>query len=117
MHLVFTCKLALFLTRIVCEVGSVSEPTEGVIEVFIKDKQGRSTDEVQFTYQVSRTSSTHSFKSKMLHFVTFFPRWDKCKCVYFISSIFAFIPSGLLGIFWFRFPTGGTLKILSKLVS
>lgn len=38
-------------TRIVCEVGSVSEPTEGVIEVFIKDKQGRSTDEVQFTYQ------------------------------------------------------------------
>uniref|UniRef100_A0A8C3S3G2 Plexin B2 n=1 Tax=Chelydra serpentina TaxID=8475 RepID=A0A8C3S3G2_CHESE len=38
-------------TRIVCQVGSVSEPSQGVIAVDINGKQGSSTNEVQFTYQ------------------------------------------------------------------
>ncbi|XP_019399008.1 PREDICTED: plexin-B2 [Crocodylus porosus] len=38
-------------TRIVCQVGSVTEKLHGEIEVDINGKQGRSTNEVQFTYQ------------------------------------------------------------------
>lgn len=49
----------------------MSEPTEGVIKVFIKDKLGISTDEVQFTYQVSMMFVKVFLKSKMLLFVMF----------------------------------------------
>ncbi|XP_034984269.2 plexin-B2 isoform X2 [Zootoca vivipara] len=38
-------------TKIVCEVGSVPEAKEGEIEVDVNGQQGRSTNEVQFTYQ------------------------------------------------------------------
>uniref|UniRef100_A0A8C3IBY4 Plexin B2 n=1 Tax=Chrysemys picta bellii TaxID=8478 RepID=A0A8C3IBY4_CHRPI len=38
-------------TRIVCQVGSVSEPRQGEIEVDINGKRGSSTSEIQFEYQ------------------------------------------------------------------
>ncbi|XP_053109214.1 plexin-B2 isoform X2 [Hemicordylus capensis] len=38
-------------TKIVCEVKAVQEAGEGAIEVDVNGQQGRSTNEVQFTYQ------------------------------------------------------------------
>lgn len=52
-HLDVYLWFVLFPIRIVCEVGSVPEKTEGEIEVDINGKRGQSTNEVRFTYQVS----------------------------------------------------------------
>ncbi|KFV87190.1 Plexin-B2 [Struthio camelus australis] len=44
-------KLTLFLDRIVCQVGRMTEPKQGQIEVNINGKLGKSPSDVQFTYQ------------------------------------------------------------------
>ncbi|XP_077194444.1 plexin-B2 isoform X4 [Paroedura picta] len=49
-------------TKIVCEVGKVPEAMQGGIVVDVSGQQGRSTSEVQFTYQDPKPTGIHPQK-------------------------------------------------------
>uniref|UniRef100_A0A2D4KZ59 IPT/TIG domain-containing protein n=1 Tax=Micrurus paraensis TaxID=1970185 RepID=A0A2D4KZ59_9SAUR len=81
-------------TKIVCEVGHGSMEKTGEIQVNINGQHGTSTNEVQFTYQVS-----------------VYAGYVLCICVYVymcMKNLIPFLFTGYLICYW------GTLKIISK---